>query len=102
MVAFAVWHVAPSCCNHISTPHSFDVLVFLHPLESMWYEIYPQFDEWLIQMDAYVRHTTKLSMNCANRRLIFKVNLDNFVALFKRESIHDDLSEYPETNKKKY
>ena len=41
------------------------------------------------------------SISCANRLLIFKVNLDNFVALFKRESIHDDLSEYTETNKKK-
>lgn len=32
------------------------LLVYLHSLKSMSYEIYPQWDEWLVEMDDYVRH----------------------------------------------
>lgn len=53
------------------------------------------------KMSLIAEHNLAIN-RIANRRLIFEVNLDNLVALFKRESIRDDLPVYAETNNRNF
>lgn len=61
----------------------------------MQYEIYPQSTDGLLRWT--IRRTIEIkmsSMNCATRQPIFKVNVNNLVALVKHESIHDEFPDY--------
>lgn len=77
--------------------HSFNALVFLHRVESVWYVIYHSAMNSLLRwMIMFTVKLTKSSIRFVNKLPTFKVNLNNLVTLFKRESINAWLQHYTE------
>ena len=69
--------------SRINYAHSFKVLVLLHHFESMWYEI--STDSQMGNLSA-IKNTKSSSISFESQGLTFKVNLENLVAFFERES----------------